>query len=81
MRKYLLPLEIFVVGQLIALGVFLFLPAIGTASSELASATSAMASTFWGWTWVVSATRLLVVISLELVILWGTAKAFLGLRH
>ena len=80
MVKYFLPLKIFVVGQLLMLGIFLFFPAIGIASNQLASATSEIASTFWGWTWVVTSVRLLIFLFGELTILFFTGKAFLGLR-
>ncbi len=81
MRKYLEPLIIFVTLEVGLLVAMLFFPALKVASDELASDTAAMASTFWGWAWVVSATRFLVFISFQLGILWVTAKSFLGLRH
>ena len=80
MSKYLAPLGIFVGGQFLILIVLLFFPAIGSAADQLASDTAGMASTFWGWTWVVSGTRLWVLMVLEGIILFVTAKAFLGLK-
>lgn len=80
MRKYFEPFVVFFGGNLALLVVLLLFPAIGTASTALAANTTAIASTFWGWTWVVSGTRLWVFLGFEAVILWGTAKAFLRLK-
>ena len=80
MSKFFLPLKIFVGGQFLMLIVLLFFTAVGDASDTLAANTTAMASTFWGWAWIVGGTRLWIWLSLELCILFATAKAFLEVR-
>lgn len=82
MGKYLLPLWVFLGGQFIMLFCLLFLNSIGTAADQLATDTAAMAPTFWNWSWVSSGNtvKFLVLIFLELVILFATAKAFLRVR-
>lgn len=77
MKKYLMPLGIFVLGNLCLLVAFLFLPAIGTAGTQLAADTADKASYFWGWTWAVGGIKLWVLLGLELAVLYGTGKAFL----
>lgn len=80
MSKYLAPLGVFVGGSGALLVAFLFMPAIGTAGETLAADTAAIASTFWGWGWVVGSVKLWVFLVLELVVLCGTAKAFLSVK-
>lgn len=82
MGKYFLPLWVFVGGQVVALLVFLFLNAIGTAADQLAADTAEMAPVFWNWAWVSSGTtvKFLVFIFIELLVLYATAKAFLKVR-
>lgn len=81
MREYLQPLFIFVGGNLGLLLIFLFFPAIGTVQTQLQSDTAAYASNFWGWSWVVTSIRLIVVLVFEGLILFTVAKSILGLRH
>ena len=80
MLRYLLPLKIFAIGQLVMLVIFIFFPAIGATSTQLAADTAAIADTFWGWTWVVQGTRLWVLLGVEAAVLFATAVAFLGIR-
>lgn len=80
MRDFFEPLIIFVTGNVVLLFGLLFWGAIGDAGTQLASDTAAVASNFWGWTWVVTSTRLLVFLIIEGLILFAVAKAFLGLR-
>ena len=80
MRKYFAPLGVFIGCQVILLIGFLFWGAIGDAGTQLASDTAAVASTFWGWTWVVSSVRLIVFLVVEGIILFATAKAFLAVK-
>ena len=80
MKKYLAPLGVFVGGHLCLLVVFMFMPAIGDASTQLTADTAAIASTFWGWSWVVTGTRLWVWLAFELAILFTTAMAFIKTR-
>ncbi len=81
MKQYLLPLWIFCGGQLALLVVFLLFPAVETVRSQLETDTAAIASTFWGWTWVVGAVKLFIFLAVEAGILWATAKAFLANRN
>ena len=78
MSQYLKPLGVFVGGNLLLLILWLFLPSIGGAGDTLVAATAEHASTFWGWTWVASSLKILVVIFGELVVLYGTARSFLS---
>ncbi len=80
MMKYLRPLGVFLGGQLFLLIVFLFLPAIGTAGTGLAAATAEYDTVFWGWTWAVGAVKLWVVLFLELIVLYVTARTFLATK-
>ena len=80
MIKYLAPLGIFVGGSLTLLVAFLFLNAVGTAGEELATASAAHASTFWGWTWVAASVKLIVFLALWAVVLFATAKSFIKAR-
>ncbi len=77
MKKFLAPLGIFVLGQLVLLVVFLFMPAIGNAADNLSAETAAIASTFWGWTWVVTGTQFWVFLGLEGAVLFSAVVAFL----
>ena len=81
MGKYIRPLTIFVGGQIVMLLVLLFLPAIGVAGDDLAAETAHWATIGWGWEWVSNSTRLIVFVTLELTILFLTAKAFLSARR
>lgn len=80
MLSYLRPLGIFIGGNLLLLIMWLFLPAIGNAGTQLAASTAEHASTFWGWSWVVSSIKILVVVFGELLILFFTARDFLSSR-
>jgi len=80
MKKYLAPLWVFIGLNLLLLIVMLFMPAIGAAGDDLETDTAAMASTFWGWSWVVGSVRLWVWLGFEAAILFATAKAFLATR-
>lgn len=80
MGKYLTPLWVFVGGNLCLLIAWLFMPAIGTAGTQLAADTANISSTFWNWTWVVGSVKLLVYVAFELVVLYSTAKAFLAVK-
>jgi len=82
MGKYLVPLWVFVGGHMVMLFLFLFLNTIGTAADQLAADTAEMAPAFWNWTWVASGNtvKFLVLILLELLVLFATAKAFLKVR-
>jgi hypothetical protein len=77
LRAYLKPLFCFVGGQFFLLIVFLFFPALNDASVKLASDTAPYASTFWGWTWVVSSTRLIVWVALEFAVIFASMMTFL----
>lgn len=54
--SYLVPLKIFVVGQLLLLFSFPFFPAIGTAADNLAAdpASTTYAAYGWGWSWLMT---------------------------
>ena len=80
MTKYFAPLRIFVVGHILLLVVWLLMPAVGDAGDQLAAATAANASTFWGWTWVVSGLRFWVWLAFEAGILYVTARSLIGLK-
>jgi len=82
MTKYLAPLFTFVGGMIVALVLFLFLGAIGTAAEKLAADSAEMAPTFWNWAWVAqgNTVKFLVFILVILLTLYATAKAFLKVR-
>lgn len=80
MIKYFKPLGVFISGNILMLFLFLFFSAFGTAATQLQSDTAGIASTFWAWDWAVTNIRLWVYISVELTILFFTAKAFLAVK-
>jgi len=80
MFQYLKPLLVFIGGNLLLLVLWLFLPSIGDAGTALSAATAAHASTFWGWGWVSSSIKIIVVVLGELVVLYGTFRAFLSAK-
>jgi hypothetical protein len=77
MKKYLAPLTVFVGGQFLLLIAFLFFPAISASGTKLAADTAPYASTFWGWSWVVSSTRLIVWVALEFAVIFASVMTFL----
>lgn len=79
MKNWALPLKVFVVGQLLLLIIFLFMPAVDLAVNSTAVQTAAMAPSFWGWGWLMSAgvVRLLLYAVYELAILVATGLALL----
>lgn len=81
MIKHLTPLWVFLGGNITLLIVFLFLPALGDAGTQLEADTAGIASIFWGWSWVVGSVKLLVFLVLEMLVLFATAKAFLATRN
>ena len=54
MRKWAAPLLIFLVGEALALFLFLFLPGVDTAVSGLATESATTGADVWGWTWLMS---------------------------
>lgn len=82
MTKYLLPIWIFVFGQIIALLCFLFLGTIGSAAEQLATDTAGIAGSFWNWSWVSNpnVVKFIVFLFVELITLFATAKAFLKVK-
>ncbi len=83
MKKYFEPLLIFIGGNVSMLIVFLFFPGLGLAEAELSANTSAIASTFWGWSWLMTSgvIRLLVFLAFEATILFVTGKSFLAQKN
>jgi len=63
MKKFLLPLGLFVFGMILLACSTIFYPAIGDAASSLQAETSEIASYYWGWNWAVSSTRLIIFIT------------------
>ncbi len=80
MLKYLAPLGVFIGGNFLLLIGLLFFPALKSTTDTLATGTAGIASTFWGWTWVVGSTRLIIFVIFELLILFATAKSFLKVK-
>jgi len=81
MKNFLLPLKIFVVGNVLLIVVILLMPFLAEAETQLQADTAAYSSTFWGWSWASGSVRLFVWLGVEAGILWATGKAFLGLRN
>jgi len=80
MSKYLTPLWVFAGGQLLLLILWIFIPAIGQAGIDLATATEEHASTFWGWGWASNSLKILVVVVGELCVLYATFRAILATK-
>jgi len=80
MIEYLRPLWIFVFGNVALLLVILFFPAIGVVQATLEGEISTIETNFWGLSWVITSTRLIIVLVFEAVILYAVAKSFLGLK-
>lgn len=53
-KNWLMPLGIFVVGEIAFLVVILFSSGIDTAQSTLAISTNVTGANVWGWTWLMS---------------------------
>ena len=77
MGKFFSPLKVFVAGEIFILIGMLFFTTIGSTAANTAGNASAYSSTFWGVSWVLGSTRLLVFIVLELVVFGSTALAFI----
>ena len=80
MKKFLLPLGIFVVGMFLLLFSTLFYPAIGTAATTLQAETADIASHYWGWSWAVGSTRFLLFASGLIAIVISVGVAWLQRR-
>jgi hypothetical protein len=53
-KSWAAPLGIFIVGQIILLVLFVFMPSIDSAVNSTAVATANVTSTFWGWGWLMT---------------------------
>lgn len=81
MKKYFFPLWVFVGCNFAILVFFLYLSSIGTAVDTMQTDTAAIASNFWNWTWLSgNVVKFMLVIMLELLALYATAKAFLAVK-
>ncbi|MDD5338178.1 MAG: hypothetical protein PHG35_02035 [Dehalococcoidales bacterium] len=82
MKSWLTPLGVFIVGNLVILFLQLFMPAVDTEQAALASATSNVTSTFWGWGWLMTSgvVRWIIYIVIEILTLWGTGVAVMHSR-
>ncbi len=80
MKKYLMPVWVFIVLEGMFLFFLLFLRSIGDAGAKLQSDTASVASTFWLWTWLPSAAGFLALVIFQLAIWWITAKAFIHVK-
>ncbi len=82
MKQFFAPLVAFVVGMILILASFLFMPAVDTATATLAANTTAIAANYWGWSWLMTAgvTRLLLfvigfgIIIIDVGIIWLKSK-------
>ncbi len=81
MSKYLRPLWVFLVGQALLLIAWLLFPVLGDAVANTLEETAAWGAIGWGYTAIVGATRLLVVVGLELGILYETAREFMAYKR
>lgn len=83
MKRFFMPLWVFVIGQLVVLIVTLLLPAVTTQVATLDTETQAIGSNFWGWEWLMTSgvVRWLIYITMEGAVLFATGKAFLATRR
>jgi hypothetical protein len=81
MKKYLMPLWIFCVGQVFILVLYLFFPALTRGLNILYEDTETAGAVLWGWDWVVGSARLLIVVMAELLVCYGTAITFWNARE
>ncbi len=81
MKEYLMPLWIFVIGNVMLALFVVFFPAFGDAQSTLETASASWKANFWGFQWAMTSTRLLIGIFAEGLILFAVAKSFLGLKR
>jgi uncharacterized membrane protein YjfL (UPF0719 family) len=81
-KKQLIPLWVFVSGQIAALVAFLFLGSIGDAATQLQTDAAAYSSVFWNFDWVTNpnVVKFLVFLLIELLTLYATAKIFIKTR-
>lgn len=82
MKRKLLPLWVFLGGNVILLLLFLVLPTIGNTVDTSTAAAADYTDVFWGWEWWSSGTVVKFVIMLiwEMLVLFATVKAFLAVR-
>jgi hypothetical protein len=82
MKKWAMPLWIFIGGQFILLVLFVFMPAIDNVQTSTAAATATVSSTFWGWGWLMTAgvVRWLLYAFGELIVMVVTGIALLKSR-
>lgn len=81
MKDFFSPLFIFIGGNIALAFAMLLFPGVGSATTQLASDVSDVASNFWGLSWVITSARLFLFIGFEMTILFFTGLAFLKLRR
>ncbi len=82
MKKYFVPLGVFVVGMLGLLLSTIMYPTLYNTSSNLSADTAAIASNYWGWTWASNPAVVIafVFICSVLAIAYMAARKFLSQR-
>ena len=82
MKKYLIPLGVFLAGNIVLLLIFLLLPTIGNTVDAGTAAADDYTGIFWGWSWWSQGTTVkFIVMGLwEALVLLATGKAFLAVR-
>ena len=81
MTEYFRPLWIFISGNIALLLVYLFFPAIGVVQGTLETDIAGSVGNFWGLSWVITSTRVIIVVIFEAVILYAVARSILGLKR
>jgi hypothetical protein len=74
------PLVIFASGMIMLAISTIFYPAIGTAATQLQSDTSSISSYYWGFSWAMGSTRLILFMVGIFCILISAAIAWLQRR-
>lgn len=54
MKQFFAPVGVFVAGMVALLAMFIVWPAVDTATVNLAGNTTAIASNYWGWSWLMT---------------------------
>ncbi len=72
MRDALRPLGVFIAGMFMLLIAMIFMPSLDTSVATLAANTSGVASSFWGWPWLMTpgVVRLLYFVGGFLIVLF-----------
>lgn len=82
MKKYLVPLGVFLGGNILLLALFLVLPTIGNTVDAGTAAAADYSDVFWNWDLFSSGAnvKFFIMFMWEMLVLFITARAFLAMK-